>query len=43
MGGVGSVDVVFDSPLLDEHVGFEEVVEVAAIEELVVEAELRPS
>ncbi len=38
MGGVGSVDVVVDPPVLDEHAGFGEVVKVAAVEELVAEA-----
>ena len=37
MGGVGLVVVVVDPPVLDEHAGFEEVVEVAAVEELVAE------
>ena len=35
VGGVGSVDVVVDPPVLDEHAGFEQVVEVAAVEELI--------
>ena len=37
MGAVGSVVVVVDAPVLDEHLGFEEVVELPAVEELVAE------
>ena len=35
MGAVGSVLVVVDPPLLDEHLGLEQVVELPAVEELV--------
>ena len=37
VGAVGSVLVVVDAPVLDEHLGFEEVVELPAVEELVAE------
>ena len=37
VGGVGTVDVVVDAPVLDEDLGFEQVVEVPAVEELVAE------
>ena len=37
VGAVGSVLVVVDAPVLDEHLGFEEVVEPPAVEELVAE------
>ena len=35
VGAVGSVVVVVDAPVLDEHLGFEEAVEVPAVEQLV--------
>ncbi len=35
VGAVGSVLVLVDAPVLDEHLGFEEVVEMPAVEELV--------
>ncbi len=35
MGAVGSMHVVVDSPVLDEHLGFEEAVELPAVEQLV--------
>ena len=35
VGAVGSVLVVVDAPVVDEHLGFEEGVELAAVEELV--------
>ena len=35
VGAVGSVVVVVDSPVLDEHSGFEEAVELPAVEQLV--------
>ena len=35
VGAVGSVDVVVDSPVLDEHSGFEEAVEDPAVEQFV--------
>ena len=38
VGGVRSVDVVVDPPVLDDHLGFEEAVEAPAVEELVAEA-----
>jgi hypothetical protein len=38
VGGVGSVEVVVDAPVLDEHSGFEQAVELPAVEELVAEA-----
>ena len=37
VGAVGSVLVVVDPPVFDEHLGFEEAVEVPAVEELVAE------
>jgi hypothetical protein len=39
VGAVGSVHVVVDAPLLDEDLGFEEPVELPAVEELVVDEE----
>jgi hypothetical protein len=38
VGGVGSVDVVVDPPVLDDHAGFEEAVELPQVEQLVAEA-----
>jgi hypothetical protein len=38
MGAVGSVLVVVDPPVLDEHLGLEEAVEVSAVEQLVAQA-----
>jgi hypothetical protein len=35
VGAVGSVDVVVDPPVFDDHFGFEETVETPAVEELV--------
>jgi len=35
VGGVWSVDVVVDAPVFDEDLGFEEAVELPAVEELV--------
>ncbi len=35
VGAVGPVHVVVDAPVLDEHLGFGEVVELSAVEELV--------
>ena len=35
VGAVGSVHVVVDSPVLDEHLGFEQAVEAPAVEQLV--------
>ncbi len=37
VGGVGTVVVVVDAPVFDEDLGFEEGIEVAAVEELVTE------
>ncbi len=38
VGGVGSVDVVVDPPVLDDHPGLEEAVELPQVEQLVTEA-----
>ena len=38
VGGVGPVLVVVDAPVLDDHAGFEEAVELSAVEQLVAEA-----
>jgi hypothetical protein len=35
VGAVGSVDVVVDAPVLDDHLGLEEAVEDPAVEQLV--------
>jgi hypothetical protein len=35
MGAVGPVGVVVDPPVLDEHLGFEEAVEVPEVQQLV--------
>jgi len=37
VGAVGSVVVVVDAPVLDEDLGFEQVVELPAVEELLAE------
>ena len=37
VGAVGSVLVVVDPPVFDEHLGLEEAVELPAVEELVAE------
>jgi len=38
VGGVGSVDVVADAPVLNDHPGFEKAVPLAAVEQFVAEA-----
>ncbi len=38
MGGVGSVGVVVEPPVLDDHAGFEEAVEAPRVEQLVAES-----
>lgn len=35
VGGVGPLPVVVDAPVLDDHSGFEQAVELPAVEELV--------
>ena len=43
MGAVWSVGVVVDAPVLDEDLGFEQVVEVPAVEQLVTEPAVEAS
>ena len=38
VGGVGPLPVVVDAPVLDDHSGFEEAVELPAVEQFVSEA-----
>ena len=38
VGGVGPLPVVVDAPVLDDHAGFEQAVELPAVEEFVAEA-----
>ena len=38
VGGVGSVVVVVDAPVADDHLGFEEAVELPQVEQFVAEA-----
>jgi hypothetical protein len=38
VSGVGTVDVVVEAPVLDDHSGFEERVELPAVEQLVASA-----
>ena len=35
MGAVGSVDVVVDAPVLDQDLGFDEAIELPAVQEFV--------
>ncbi len=38
VGGVGSIDIVVDSPVLDDYAGLEEAVPLAPVEEFVAKA-----